>query len=256
MYIDTHAHLTDEAFKDRIQQVVEDYRAAGVGLVINVGYDLKSSAESAYIAQKYDDIYFLAGLHPTDGEPATPDNLAKISELLKAEKCLGIGEIGLDYHWECDRAAQKESFYAQLELAVDAGVPVSIHARDCAEEMLAALKIYAPKLPACVLHCYSLGAECAKQFLKYGCTFAFGGAITFKNNKQIYEVAKVVPKDRLLTETDCPYMAPVPHRGEVNEPKYVGLAAEKLAEIYGLASEEMQEILYQNTRKTFGLRVK
>ena len=253
MYVDTHAHLTDEVFKGRLAEVVTNYRSAGVGLVLNIGYDLKSSEESAFIAQKYRDIYFLAGLHPSDGEPATDGNLERLYEITKREKCVGIGEIGLDYHWECDRAAQKASFEAQLSLAAEAGLPVSVHARDCAEDMLHFIKAYAPKLPACVLHCYSLGAESAKLFVRYGCMFAFGGAITFKNNKQIYEVAKVVPKDRLLTETDCPYMAPVPHRGEANEPKYVGLVLEKLAEIYNEDSAEMAETVFANTLRTFGL---
>ena len=254
MFSDTHAHLTDEAFKGRIDEVVNAFRAAGVGLVINVGYDLKSSEESALIAQKYDEIYFTAGLHPTDGEPATSAYLSRIRSIATLPKCVGIGEIGLDYHYGGDREEQKKKFLAQLSLAEEARLPVSVHARDCTADMLEIMKDRAEKLPAVVLHCYSMGAEAAKLFVRYGCYFGFGGAITFKNNKQIYEVAKVVPTDRLLTETDCPYMAPVPHRGEVNEPKFVPLAAEKLAELYGTSTEKMSETLLFNAKKVFNIR--
>jgi len=254
MFSDTHAHLTDEAFRGRIDEVVSSFRAAGVGLVINIGYDLKSSEESAYIAQKHPEIYFTAGLHPTDGEPATEANLSAVRRLAAMPKCVGIGEIGLDYHYGGDREEQKKNFLAQLSLAEELKLPVSVHARDCTADMLEIMKEWAKRLPAAVLHCYSMGAEAAKLFVRYGCHFAFGGAITFKNNRQIYEVAKVVPKDRLLTETDCPYMAPVPFRGEVNEPKYIPLVTEKLAGLYGTTVEEISEILLSNAKKVFNIR--
>ena len=152
------------------------------------------------------------------------------------------------------RGRQKKNFRAQLELAAALSLPVSVHARDCAADMLETVREYASRIPAVVMHCYSLGAESAKIFTRLGCYFGFGGAITFKNNRQIYEVASVVPKDRLLTETDCPYMAPVPHRGEVNEPKHIPLVLEKLAEIYGTPPKEMSEIILDNARKVFKIR--
>lgn len=252
MFADTHAHLTDEAFEGRLESVINDFKHEGVNFLVNVGYDIASSKKSAYIAQKHDEIVFTAGLHPTDGEEATENNLAEIYNLAKShEKCVGIGEIGLDYHYSSDRERQMKSFIAQLDLAAELSIPVSVHARDCCEDMLSVIKVYAPKLPDVVLHCYSLGHEAAKQFVKFGCSFAFGGAITFKNNKQIFEVAKVVPTDRLLTETDCPYMAPVPHRGDVNEPKYIPLIAEKLSELYGIEFNKMQEILFANAERVF-----
>ena len=254
IFADTHAHLTDEAFSGRIDGVISDYKNAGVGLVINVGYDLISSEKSAFIAQNHDEIYFTAGLHPTDGEDATEENLEKIKLLAVLPKCVGIGEIGLDYHYGGDRERQKKSFRSQLELAALLSLPVSVHARDCAADMLEIAKEFAGKIPAIVLHCYSLGAECAKIFNKLGCYFGLGGAITFKNNRQIYEVASVVPIDRILTETDCPYMAPVPHRGEVNEPKFIPLVLQKLAEIYGASPEKTSETVLANAKKVFGIK--
>lgn len=251
MYIDTHAHLTDESFISRIDEVANGWREAGVGKVINIGYDIKSSQESAFIAQKYPEVYFCAGLHPSDGEPADALALEKIYELTRHPKCVGIGEIGLDYHYGEDRAAQMRSFTAQMDLAAEISVPVSIHARDCTADMLSVVKAYAGKLPSIVLHCYSMGAESAKIFSRLGCYFAFGGAITFKNNRQIYEVKEVVATDRLLTETDCPYMAPVPYRGKTNEPKYVGLVCSRLAELYGVSDGDMQRILEENTNNAF-----
>ncbi len=251
MYIDTHAHLTDECFSDRLDELSSAWRESGVGRVINIGYDVKSSREGAFIAQKLQEVYFCAGLHPTDGDGATEENLNAIRSLALNEKCVGIGEIGLDYHYGEDRAEQKERFRAQLALAAELEMPVSIHARDCAEDMLGFIKEWHGKLPAIILHCYSMGAESAKIFNKYGCYYAFGGAITFKNNKQIFENAKVIPIDRLLTETDCPYMAPVPFRGKENQPKYVPLVAEFLAELYNVESGEMQDVLWQNTKAAF-----
>lgn len=250
-FSDTHAHLTDAAFRGREKEVIDSFKDAGVGLAICVGYDLASSEKSAYIAQNHDGIYFTAGLHPTDGEVAD-GNLDAIRKLSRDEKCVAIGEIGLDYHYGDDRAAQREKFLSQLDLAEELNLPVSVHARDCAEDMLCIIRERGSRLPAVILHCYSLGAECAKVFLKHNCFFGFGGAITFKNNRQVYEVAKVVPKERLLTETDCPYMAPVPHRGEVNEPKYIPLIAAKLAELYGESIEDMRNILYKNALAAFG----
>lgn len=254
MYIDTHAHLTDENFTDRLGEVVFGWREANVGQVITVGYDVKSSKESAYIAEKYGEVFFTAGLHPSDGEQADSNTLEEIYNLTKHPKCVAIGEIGLDYHYGEDRELQKKTFVAQMELAKEIGIAVTIHARDCTQDMLSIVERYKDSLPAIVLHCYSLGAESAKTFLKYGCHFAFGGAITFKNNKQIYEVAKVLPKDRLLTETDCPYMTPVPYRGKVNEPKYVGLVCDKLSELYGVDTLEMQKVLEENTLRVFKRR--
>ncbi len=251
MFADTHAHLTDEKLFCRIDEVINDAAAADVGLIINVGYDLASSRESARIAQKHPNVYFAAGLHPTDGEFPTQDNLGVIKSLLTHEKCVAVGEIGLDYHYGENRVRQMESFTTQLAVAAEYGLPVSVHARDCTEDMLSVVAEWHSRLPAVVLHCYSMSAEAAQTFTKYGCYFAFGGAITFKNNKQAERVAAVIPTDRLLTETDCPYMAPVPKRGEVNEPKYVRYPAEKLAVLYGIEFGKMQEILINNTLKVF-----
>jgi len=251
MYTDTHAHLTDETFSVALDATADRWRSAGVGLVVNIGYDIKSSKESAFIAQKLHDVYFCAGLHPSDGDDATDENLQIIRTLAANEKCVGIGEIGLDYHYGEDRLVQMQRFVAQMELASELGMPVSIHARDCTADMLTVVGKYKDRVPAIILHCYSMGAESAKIFNKYGCYFALGGAATFKNNRQIHEVVREVPLGRLLTETDCPYMTPVPFRGKPNAPEYVGLVCDFLAGLYGLESGEMQDILLKNTLEVF-----
>ena len=251
MYIDTHAHLTDESFLSNLDATADNWRRAGVGLVVNIGYDVFSSKMGAEISKSHDDVYFCAGLHPSDGEGATADNLQIIKDLSFNEKCVGIGEIGLDYHYGEDREEQKKNFYAQLELASSLSMPVSVHARDCTEDMISFVKQFHERIPAIILHCYSMGAESAKIFNKYGCYYAFGGAATFKNNKQIHDVVKQVPLNRLLTETDCPYMTPVPYRGKPNAPEYVGLVCDFLATLYGVESAELQQIILNNTKEVF-----
>lgn len=232
MFTDTHCHLNDERFTDE-KAVIEAFRAASVDFVINVGYDLASSGRAAETAKNYGDVYFAAGIHPDSTEQATDKGLEIISDFLSDPKCVALGEIGLDYHYEgYDKDAQKEAFIKQLEIAAAAKLPISVHGRDCTEDMLKILKDNKDKLAAGgVMHCFGGSVETAKEILKLGMYISFAGTVTFKNAANVQRVAEYVPFDRFLTETDSPYLAPHPLRGQVNTPANVGLVARKIAEI-------------------------
>lgn len=253
MYIDTHIHLTDNAFSADREKVIDNFLKAGVGRAINVGYDLNSSIESKKIAESHKEIYFAAGLHPDDEKSADEITLAEIKELTKCEKCVAVGEIGLDYHYEgFDKEGQKRAFISQLALASEAKLPVIIHSRDAAGDMTDILKAN-KELLGCggVMHCFSGSIESMKIYLDLGFYISFSGVVTFKNAVNVQEAVKYVPEDFYLAETDCPYMAPVPHRGERNEPQFVPLVYEKLAFLRGRSLESVQERIESNARKLF-----
>lgn len=232
MFIDTHCHINDDRFTDE-KAVIDAFRAAGVDYVINVGFDLASSIKAKETSAKYDGVYFAAGVHPDSENQVTDNGLALIKELCDDEKCVAVGEIGLDYHYEgFDKDGQKRAFVSQIELASSLKLPVSVHSRDCTEDMLKILKENKDKLHSGgVMHCYGGSVETAKELLKLGFYISFAGTVTFKNAVNVQESAKCVPFDRILTETDSPYLAPHPLRGQVNTPANVGLVTRKIAEL-------------------------
>ena len=235
MYIDTHAHLN---YKDRygdIPALLRTIADAGVEKVIGVGWDLPSSALAAAMAERARMLYFAAGVHPSDIGGMRGGDLERIAELLAAPKGVAVGEIGLDYHYEgSDPAAQQRAFAAQLELACALGLPVCIHSRDAAEDTLRLLKDNRAKLHAGgVMHCFSGSAETALECLRLGLYISFAGPVTFKNARRQQEAAKAVPDDRLLAETDSPYLAPEPLRGTQNTPANVPLVYKQLARLRG-----------------------
>ena len=254
MFIDSHAHLTDPKIFSEIDRVREEYKSAGVGLVIDVGCSLKSSRDVKDNAEKYPEIYFSVGSHPDSAGEVDEGVLNDFRTLSKHEKCLAIGEIGLDYYYEgYDREVQKNAFIKQLDLAVELEMPVIIHSRDAWQDTVNILKEYAPKLKkGFLMHCYSGSREIVEILLKLGAYFSFGGALTFKNSKKS-EVVKILPIDRVLVETDCPFMAPVPYRGKVNEPKYVPVVYEFMAGVYGLNVSQVEQIVEQNFKRFFNM---
>ena len=253
MFVDTHCHLDDEKLKNDLDAVVREFKERGVGIVINMGCDAPTSELVKSQAEKYDGVYFAAGIHPMDVKNAEPTDLDKIAELAKHDKCVAIGEIGLDYYWDKTfKERQKEFFVRQLCLAKKAGLPVNIHVRDAMGDALDILKANKNELTfGGVMHCFSGSVETAKELLKLGFYISFGGTLTFKNARSILEVAKVVPKDRILTETDSPYLAPEPVRGTVNSPKNIPFIAARLAEIRGETTEETAKAVYDNTLALF-----
>lgn len=253
MYIDTHCHLDDKAFTD-IDSTVEKYLRSSVDTVINAGCDLNSSLNGKILSEKYKSVYFFAGFHPefADGFLKNQsENLKTLSALAKNEKCLGIGEIGLDYHYDgFDKEKQKAAFIAELKLAEESGLPVSIHSRDATEDTYKILCEYAPREKG-VLHCFSGSVETAKLYLEKGFYIAFGGTLTFKNSVRLKEVAKAVPLDRILTETDSPYLSPEPFRGKMNSPENIPIITAFIANVKGIGLEETACAINENAKRLF-----
>lgn len=244
MFIDTHCHITDEKFTDT-DGVVRDYLAAGVYKVIDMGCDVLSSIKGKTASEKHDSVYFAAGIHPEEAGNVYGGDLDVIESLANHKKCVAIGEIGLDYYWDDGKKKeQQQLFVDQILLADKLSLPISVHSRSATKDTLDLLKEYKGKLQnGFVMHCYSGSLESAKEYIKLGGYIAFGGTVTFKNSKNLVEVVKGIQKDRILLETDCPYLAPEPLRGSINSPKNIPLIANKLREILN----ENQDFYYKTT---------
>lgn len=230
-------------------------REARVSKMIAIGYDLTSSREAVRIAEGHEGIYAAVGFQPTELKSFEEGDLEKIRALASSQKVVAIGEIGMDYHYEdTNKPLQREKFIEQIELAKQLKLPVCIHSRDDAEDMLNLLKEERSKLTCGgVMHCYSHSKEMVKSFVDLGFYLAFGGTVTYKNAKKVAESAREVPLDRILTETDSPYLPPVPHRGERNSPAYIPLIAQKLASLREMETERFAEIVMNNTKALFGI---
>ena len=253
MYIDTHAHLNYTDKYGDTDALLADLRAAGVGIVIDVGWNCSSSALAAEQAERHAGIFFAAGFHPSNlGDFCAGDD-ARLAALLRAPKAVAVGEIGLDYHYgDTDERAQQRAFAAQLELADALGLPFIVHSRDAAADTLRLLRENRAYLRhGGVMHCFSGSPETAKEYLKLGLYISFAGPVTFKNARRLDEVAKMVPADRLLAETDSPYLAPEPFRGTLNTPRNVGKIYEKLAALRGEPLGQLSEQIEKNARTLF-----
>ncbi len=253
MFFDSHAHLNDDRFDDDRDELIASFNQNGICNVINIGADIKSSKESIELAEKYDFIYAAVGIHPHDVEDMTDADLDTLSDMSKHKKVVAIGEIGLDYYYDnSPRELQRKWFRAQMELANKLNLPVIIHSRDAMGDTLEILRDCPVK--AGVLHCYSGSVESAKEILKLGYYISFAGPVTFKNAKGLTEVAEFVPMDKLLIETDCPYLTPEPYRGKRNSSLYVPEVAKKIAELKGLPVEEVAKATKENTKRLFEIK--
>ena len=248
---DTHIHLNDEKFIDNLDFYIQEGRNRGVKEFLVVGFDYNSSLKAVEIANKYDFCYAAIGFHPCDiNKIKDVRDVWKFLRLFNNEKVVCLGEIGLDYYWvkdEEEREKQKEFFIYQLELAADKKLPTSIHIREATQDALDILKKHA-KTPF-VLHCFNASEEILKEYLKLDCYFSIGGVVTFKNATNLQEVVKQIPLNRLLIETDAPYLSPVPYRGKMNEPKYIKETLKFIADLRGLNFEELEEITTANARR-------
>ncbi len=253
MLFDTHAHYTDEAFDADRDAVIRAVHDSGVGLVMNSSSDEKSSREAVALAEKYDFIYASVGWHPEDAAGFSERSLDLIREWVRHPKVRAIGEIGLDYHYEdaAPRELQKEVLERQLQLALELKMPVVIHDREAHGDCMALVRRY-PELTG-AFHCFSGSAEMAKELLDRGWYLGFTGVITFKNARKALEVLEMCPLDRILIETDCPYMAPVPHRGERNDSRLLPFMAAKVAELKGLTPDEAARVTTENGKRFFGI---
>lgn len=254
MIVDCHAHIEDEAFGEGVAAVMERAREAGVEIVVNPGYDVRSSLIAAGNAAIHRGLYAMAGIHPHDAAGVGDEELEEISKILSMPRVVGVGEIGLDYYRDFSpRDEQVRVFRAQLELAKASGCPVQIHSRDANLETFNILKEYAQDLPAIVMHCYSGSAEMAADLIKLGFFISLGGPVTYRNARKPVEVARDVPLDRLLVETDSPYLPPSPHRGERNEPAFVVEVVRKIADIKGVPMEEIAQATSMNAMEVFSI---
>ena len=250
---DSHAHYNAEQFDEDRDEVIEKIKANRVIGVMNCGTDVKSSKHTIELCEKYDMFYGAVGIHPEDAFNVTEDVVNEIKELASHDKIKAIGEIGLDYYWEENpsRENQKDVFRKHLALAKELNMPVIIHDRDAHADTLEIMKEFPDVIG--VVHCFSGSKEMAIECVKLGYYIGITGVVTFKNAKKIIEVVENVPLDRLLVETDAPYMAPVPKRGKRNESDYIEYVIEKIAEIKGISAVEVSEKTIENTKKLFNI---
>ncbi len=254
MLIDSHAHLLDERLRDNIPAIVADFAKNDVEMSVEIGADMDSSRGAVKLADSYKNIYAAVGLHPESAESFSEDDIKEIAMLAKNSKVVAIGEIGLDYHYDYDKTAQKSLLIKQIILADSLNLPVIIHLRDAYLDMENILKEYKKYINNGILfHCYSGSREMIDRFTFLDPYYAFGGAITFKNNNRA-EVIKAVKKDRLMLETDCPYLTPVPHRGEINTPNNLKFVAERIALDLGMSYDEIAKITTENTKRFYNIK--
>lgn len=251
MLFDTHAHLDDRAFETDRRLLLERLPEQGLVLVMNPGCSLASSRDVSALTQEYDYIYGAVGSHPDVATEVCPDVITEYKILCKQNKKIkAIGEIGLDYHYEdIPRQIQQQAFIAQLELAKELEMPVIIHDREAHEDCLRILRDF-PTVKG-VFHCFSGSAEMARILTEQGWYIGFTGVLTFKNARRAIEAAKAIPLERIVIETDCPYMAPEPFRGKRNDPGYVYRMAEMLAQIRGITKEEAERITFENGKRLY-----
>jgi TatD DNase family protein len=249
--IDTHAHLTDRRYADDLDETLDRARAAGVVAFVVVGYDVASSAASVDLAERYQDVWAAVGLHPHNAKGATPAVLKELERLSDSPRVVAIGECGLDYYRDLSpRSAQQSAFEAQLALAAERKLPVVVHSRDAMEETLATLQAHAPTV-AGVMHCFDGNGSDAIRTCALGLHVSFAGPITYRKDGTLRSAAAAVPAERLLVETDCPYLSPDGHRGERNEPAYVRGMAEAVARARDVRFEEMARQTTLNAQRLF-----
>ena len=250
---DSHAHYDSEAFNDDRKELLGALQSQGVCGIINCGSDMASSLASLELADEFDFIYAACGVHPHEAEGCKQGYLPVLKKLCSEEKCVAVGEIGLDYHYDFSpREIQKTVFEQQLVLAKELDLPVIIHDREAHEDTLELLKRYKPKG---VVHCFSGSVEMAKEIVKLGMYIGLGGAVTFKNARKPVEVAAYVPDEKLLIETDCPYMTPVPHRGKRCDSSYIPFTAQVIADVRKTTPEAILDLTRKNANILFGLEL-
>ena len=254
MIFETHAHYDDESFTGDREQLLRSLPEKGIGRVINVGASIETTKTTLKLAEKYDFIYAAVGVHPSDISGLNEETYVWLKEQTKLPKTAAVGEIGLDYYWDKDpeiQKAQRYWFARQMELAKEAELPVIIHSRDAAADTMEVMKsVHAEEIPG-VIHCYSYSKEMAQEFIKMGYYIGVGGVVTFKNAKKLKETVETIPLERILLETDCPYMAPEPHRGTRNDSTNIPYVIAKIAELKGITAEEVERVTEKNARRLF-----
>lgn len=256
MLFDSHCHLNDPLLYSKIEDIILQSKQVGVNKFLIVGYDYSSSLTAIEIANKYKECYASIGIHPTEIDSILKEDIDLFFSLLKEEKVVAVGEIGLDYHWQKEndlKKRQKEWFVKQINYANKYNKPIIVHSRDADEDTFKILKENIVNKKG-VLHCFSMSKEMMKEFVKMDFYIGLDGPITFKNAKVPVEVCEAVPLERLLLETDCPYLTPTPYRGKENSPFYLPLIAKKVSEIKKISLFEVEKATYNNTIRLFGIK--
>ena len=247
MIFDTHAHYEDEAFNEDREELLASMKANGIEKIVNVASSMQTVDSTMELCSKYDFIFGALGVHPESTAELTESDMQYIKERCNDPKVVAIGEIGLDYYWdEPDREIQKKWFVRQLELAKEVKLPVIIHSRDAAKDTLDIMKAEKAEEVGGVIHCFSYEKEMAREYLDMGFYIGVGGVLTFKNARKLVEVVEYTPLDRIVTETDCPYLAPVPMRSKRNCSLYIPYVLDKIAEVKGISVEEATRQTYIN----------
>lgn len=251
MFIDVHAHLDNVRYEEDLDAIVKNAKENSVEKIITAGYDLNSSYVDVKIANRFKNVFACVGVHPENVEGLEKNYLEKLETLLKNKKVVAVGEIGLDYHFRCDnKELQKKVFVEQIDLANHFKLPIVVHSRDAMGDTLEILKKHRAEFGG-LMHCFSGSVEMAREFMKLSFSFSFGGVVTFKNAKNVQEVVKNIPLEKIMLETDCPYMSPEPYRGKVNESKNIPIIAEKIADIKNIKIDEVEKNTTKNAEKMF-----
>ncbi|CAG9623066.1 TatD family hydrolase [Sutcliffiella rhizosphaerae] len=254
MLFDTHVHLNADQYEEDLEEVIERARLEKIENMVVVGFDRKTIKKAMELVETYDFLYAAVGWHPVDAIDFTEEDLEWLEELSAHDKVVAIGEMGLDYHWDkSPKKVQKEVFRKQIQLAKKVQLPIIIHNRDATADVVQILKEENAKEVGGIMHCFTGSLEVAKECMEMNFYISFGGPVTFKNAKKPKEVASEIPMDRLLIETDCPYLTPHPYRGKRNEPSYVSLVAKQIAELRDITVEEVAEKTTANAKKLFGI---
>ena len=254
MIFETHAHYDDDRFNEDRDELLRRLPEEGVGVVINSGASVESTRDTIRLAKEYPHVYAAVGVHPSEIEELDEDFMQWMREQTSDAKTVAIGEIGLDYYWDKEPEVQERQRYwfgRQIELARETNLPIIVHSRDAAADTMQVMKEHhAEEIPG-VIHCYSYSKEMALEFIKMGYYIGVGGVVTFKNAKKLKETVEAIPLDKILLETDCPYMAPEPHRGKRNSSLYLPYVIEEIARIKGVSKEEVERVTEENARKLF-----
>lgn len=253
MIFDTHAHYDDRQFDEDREAVLGSMQAAGVGTIVNAAATVDSWEKVLELTRRYPFVYGMIGVHPDEVGDLDENKFAKMKELLKEEKIVAVGEIGLDYYWDNEsHDVQKEWFIRQLELARETGMPVNIHSRESAADTMEIMKAHAQGMKA-IVHCYSYSREMAEEYVKMGYLIGVGGVVTFKNAKKLKETVQAVPISNIVLETDCPYLAPEPNRGKRNTSANLIYTAQAIAELKGMTVEEVIRATTENAKRFYRL---
>ena len=252
MIVDTHAHYDDEQYEKDRDIVLNILKREGINPIVNVAASMKSVVTTMELANKYEHVYAALGVHPEDVESLSEEDMETIKRLSSNKKVVAIGEIGLDYHYdEPEHEIQKFWFKRQLRLSKELKLPVIVHSRDAAEDTMEIMKSADGIGTKGIIHCFSYSAELAKEYVKMGYYIGIGGVVTFKNGKKMHKVVEEIPLDRIVIETDCPYLAPEPYRGRRNSSAFLTYVLDKISELKNVSREEVESVTYANARNVF-----